>query len=1037
MAHRITHRIEVATEDDARAHIAREKLGRDFPVSNVSIIDAYTINEDLGSSQLEIMAEQLSNPVTQTAAVDRPNFPESFDWAVEVGFLPGVTDNVGSTATEMTEDALKISLDEGKRAFSSRVYLISGNLTEEDVRGIVDELHNPLIHRAGVKDYETFIRENGMDVVAPEVRLLSKPETSVVDINLDDEALQRLGRLGIPDHLSELDKAEYEKKLETYKDDPLRRGNFIEKDGKFFEVKRRGPLALSVDYLHAIQDYFRKEGRKPTDIELESLAQTWSEHCKHTIFADPIDDIEEGLFRHYIKRSTDEIRRRKVERGEEDICVSVFHDNAGVIMFDENNYVCLKVETHNSPSALDPYGGSITGIVGVNRDPLGTGMGSLPVLNLAGPYCEGDPEDRTHLYKGPNFTQRMLPTGRILSGIIDGVKDGGNCSGIPTAFFSNIHERRYKGKPLVFVGTIGLMPREVMGEPSEKKAARPGDYIVMAGGRVGKDGIHGATFSSEGMDESSPATAVQIGDPITQKKLSDAQQELMLKGLYNSVTDNGAGGLSCSVAEMAEECGGCSVQLADVPLKYPGMMPWETWISESQERMTYSVPREKWDSFRKLMDKHGVESTVIGEFNDSGRCVSSHGNRKVMDIDMRFLHHGLPPVQLKTKYDRPEHEEPSIDDVADHNSLLLGMISRKNIASHEYINQQYDHEVQGGSVLKPLQGRGRVNGDAMVARPVLESDRGVVVSQGVNPTYSDIDTYHMAASAIDTAVRKAVAAGAALDRLALLDNFCWSSSDDPQRLGELKEACRACYEVSTGYETPFVSGKDSMFNDFKGYDENGEPVKISVPPTLLVTAVGVMDSANVVSIDAKAEGDLVYVLGETKDETGASEYFAMAGEDERGEAYTGNAVPQVDAGRNIRLYRAVEQAVKEGVVASAKSVDRGGLGVALAKTAMAGRLGMDVSLEDLPGDASRDDFALYSESQGRMIVTIDPKDRERLEEILSCKGVSSQSYSQIGTVTGGSAGGGMFNVRGKEGNRIMSLDVDEMLDRYRSTFEEY
>jgi phosphoribosylformylglycinamidine synthase len=519
----------------------------------------------------------------------------------------------------------------------------------------------------------------------------------------------------------------------------------------------------------------------------------------------------------------------------------------------------------------------------VNRDTIGFGIGAKPVINRYG-FCFASPKDERPLYKGPSFTQKMLSSRMIMEGVIEGVNVGGNCSGIPSPQGFVVFDERYKGKPLVFVGTVGLIPRKSNGRPSHLKKALPGDYIVMLGGRVGKDGIHGATFSSEAMDAGSPATAVQIGDPITQKKMSDALvKEARDLGLYNSITDNGAGGLSCSVAEMAKECGGCFVKLDDVPLKYPGLNPWETWISESQERMTASVPKEKWKEFSNLMKRRGVEATVVGEFTNSGKCIVEYQGQKVMDVDMDFLHDGMPPRPMKTTYKRLVNEEPFIPELENLTSTLLSMLERLNIAGFEFISQQYDHEVQGGSVIKPLQGKGRINGDATITRPLLNSKKGVVISQGINPAYSDIDTYHMAACAIDTAVRNAIAVGANLEKLALMDNFCWCSSDEPERLGQLKSAVKACYDYSIAFGTPFISGKDSMFNDFKGFDAEGNPIKISVPPTLLVSSIGVMEnSEKAISLEAKFEGDLVYVIGDTFDELGASEYFAMMGEQQRG-----------------------------------------------------------------------------------------------------------------------------------------------------------
>ncbi|MBN1645510.1 phosphoribosylformylglycinamidine synthase, partial [Candidatus Woesearchaeota archaeon] len=540
----------------------------------------------------------------------------------------------------------------------------------------------------------------------------------------------------------------------------------------------------------------------------------------------------------------------------------------------------------------------------------------------------------------------------------------------------------------------------------------------------------GATFSSEAMDSGSPATAVQIGDPITQKKLSDAiVKEARDRGLYNSITDNGAGGLSCSVGEMAKECGGCYVVLHEVPVKYTGLSPWEIWISESQERMTLSVPPEKWDEFKDLMERRGVEATIIGSFNDSGYCVVNYHENIVMDLDIDFLHNGLPRIQLTTEQPPAPEPNPELPPLEDLTRTLHLMLARQNIASTEFISNQFDHEVQGGSVTKPLQGRGRVSSPAAVTRPVLESQRAVVTSQGLTPEYSEIDAYKMAATAVDSAIRAAVAAGADPQQIAILDNFCWCSSDDPMRLGQLKEAARGLSETAIDYLTPLISGKDSMYNDFIGYDADGNPVLISVPPTLLISALSVMeDATDAVTLDAKIPGDLVYVLGATDDELGGSEYFAMRGEMEQGKPYVGDSAPAVDTASNSRIYACLHQAIKEGMVASAQSLDRGGLGVALAKTAMAGKLGIKIDMSRLPGEAMRDDYRLFSESQGRLLVTVNPELQEAFEARMN-----GSQFAMVGKVTEE----GLFMVVGRNGRVVINTDTESLLESYRGTFAEY
>jgi phosphoribosylformylglycinamidine synthase II len=543
---------------------------------------------------------------------------------------------------------------------------------------------------------------------------------------------------------------------------------------------------------------------------------------------------------------------------------------------------------------------------------------------------------------------------------------------------------------------------------------------------VGKDGIHGATFSSEALSSGSPATAVQIGDPITQKKMSDAiVKEARDEGLYRSITDNGAGGISCSIAEMAKESGGFELDLEKVPLKYPGLSPWEIWVSESQERMTLSVQKENVDAFRDLMKWRGVEAAVVGEFTSSGRGIVRYHGETIFDLDLEFLHNGLPRKELRTRYKKMKRD-PILPLVKKNCTPdLRGMLSRLNITSFEFISTQYDHEVQANSVIKPLQGKGRVNGNASVIRPVLHSKKGVVLSQGLYPSYSEIDAYRMAACSIDTAVRNAVSVGGSLDHLAILDNFCWCDSLNPDRLGQLKAAAEACYDYAVAYGTPFVSGKDSMFNDFRGFDVRGNPVSLSVPPTLLVSSFGVVDDVmKCQSIDFKFGGDIIYLLGATKDECAGSEYESFIN-DTSGSAYKYSLVPEVDAEKNKRLYRAFERALKDDLIASSISVERGGLAVALAKSAIAGMRGVHVDMNCL-GDYCND-VLLFSETQGRILVSVDPKKKQRFESIFT----DIHCYA-LGTVTDDR----IISVSNAE-ETVISMTVDNAYDAYHSTFRDF
>jgi phosphoribosylformylglycinamidine synthase len=983
-------RIEVSSKvPDSRANKYTSHLQAIFPdltIENVQVIDVYTIDKDFQDFEITQISNALINPLIQAASLKNTQINKA-QYAIEIGFLPGVTDNVAHTTKEIIEDLLKINFKDSENVYTSQLIFFQTNAKKNQINQIASSLINPIIQRVHIKDSDQYNKDQGMDLIVPKVKLKTTPQVTEVDLNISDEELIKIGKEGIANK----------------------------------DKTRRGPLALDLLYMKAIQKYFKNLKRNPTDIELESLAQTWSEHCKHTIFASPMDDdVPEGLYKTYIKKATEKIRKQK---GDQDFCVSVFTDNSGAIAFDDHYLITHKVETHNTPSALDPFGGAITGIVGVNRDALGFGMGAKPILNTYG-FCFADPSDEKPLYKDSKLTTSMLSPKRIMDGVIAGVNSGGNQSGIPTTQGFLYFNDRYKGKPLVFVGTLGLIQREINGKKAWQKKAKVGDLIVMVGGRVGLDGIHGATFSSEALDSGSPSTAVQIGDPITQKKFSDAiAKEAVFQNLYNSITDNGAGGLSCSVAEMAREAGGARVYLENVPLKYPGLDPWQIWISESQERMTLAVPENKWPDLANLFDQRGVEANVIGEFTNSGQCEVIYQNKQILNIDLNFLHDGLPERKLISKWTKPEFTDPIVPSLSDYNQVAQDLVKRLNITSFEFISTQYDHEVQSMTVLKPLQGRGRINGEASVIKPIADSTKGVAVSQALYPSYSEIDPYLMALNTVDSAIRNLVVVGADPERIALLDNFCWCSSFEEQRLGELKLAAQGCFDGAVGFGAPFISGKDSMFNDFKGFDDQGKPVKISVPPTLVISSVSVMDNVeNVVSMDAKMPGDLVYLLGETINELGGSEYYQYLSEKSQTFA-PGNSLPTVDIEQNKKLYQGLYGAISQGLIASSVIVTRGGLLIALVKKSLSGKLGLEINLAPHSGNNQE---LLFSESSGRVVVTVAPQFKDKFEEVL--KGLT---VYQIGQVTQNKK----LKIKSVQGKTIVDLSLDQLTASYKSTFK--
>ncbi len=955
---------------DPAGDSVRRQVAEDLSVEldGVKVVDVYTIDATLSADELErLRTEVFTDPVIQESVTDG-SLVSDCAYVIEVGFRPGVTDNVGKTSAQGVADALGRDLARGEAVYKSTQYAIRGDVTRETCERIArDLLANELIQRWVVKSADELKALEGQPLLGlPVVKEAGSVEVRPIDLDLPEADLVALSR------------------------DMM--------------------LALSLDEMAVIQAYYAdsrirtyRDGAdlpaQPTDIELEILAQTWSEHCKHKIFNAQIDYTDEhgnsktidSVFKTFVRGTTDEAAKRV------DWLVSVFDDNAGIIRFDENWNFALKCETHNSPSALDPYGGAMTGIVGVNRDVLGAGMGCRCILNtdvfcFASPYYDGD------------IPPRLMHPRRVLRGVHQGVKDGGNQSGIPDVNGAIVFHERFLGKPLVFCGTGGLIPATVGGRPSEEKGANAGDHIVMVGGRIGKDGIHGATFSSEELHEGSPATAVQIGDPITQKKMADFILEARDLGMFTNVWDDGAGGLSSSIGEMATHCGGAEVHIEKAPLKYAGLAPWEIFLSEAQERMTLSVPPDQIDAFNRLAAKHAVESTVLGAFTDSGRLECYYDGKLIGALDMDFLHDGVPKMHLQASWEPPELEPEIIVEDTDLTADLKGVLGALNVCSKETFVRMYDHEVLAQSVLKQFQGVDLDGpGDAGVIRPVPDSNRGLALACGICPKYSDLDTYHMAACAIDEAVRNLVAVGAELGTIAGLDNFCWpdpvqseKTPDGQHKLAQLVRCGQALYDTCTAYDIPLISGKDSMKND---YSIGG--TKISIPPTMLFTAVAVLEDVNrVVSMDVKNPGDAVYLLGQTKDEMGGSEYLALRGQ-------LGVNVPTVDTVQARTLYEKLSTAIAGGLVASCHDCSDGGLGPALAESAFAGGFGMNLDISDLGMESNV--VALFSESQSRFVVTVPSDKASAFEEALA-----GCPVTRLGAVTTDDT----FDLTGRNGARV-------------------
>ena len=712
-------------------------------------------------------------------------------------------------------------------------------------------------------------------------------------------------------------------------------------------------------------------GRALAECELEIIAQSWSEHCKHKEFNARISMTHNGrsyevnsLFKSFIRKSTEEIRAKYAALGE-DWMLTVFSDNAGVVKLSDKRLFALKVETHNSPSALDPVGGAMTGLLGTHRDAIGTGIGGGRLLFNTNVLCFGPADYVRELLPG-----QMHPA-RIGAGVVDGIAQAGNKMGVPTINGAVIYDERYAGKPLVYCGTGALLPHSYDGRDSWEKTITPGDRIVVVGGRVGRDGIHGATFSSVELGAGISRSVVQMGSPITQKLVADFMEEACKLGLVACSTDNGAGGLSSSVGELAGLAGGARIDVARVPLKYAGLEPWEILLSESQERMTLAVHADKLAALADLAVRREVELTDIGVFEASGAFRVDYNELQIANLDLHFLHEGVPQKQMVAEW-TDIAPRPVTVRTTDHHAMLLKLLASPNIRSRERVSRRYDHEVKGKTVVKPYMGAGgKAPQDAGVIRLGFDTWEGIAVASGICPKFGDLDPYQMAAGAFDEAVRSLVSVGAVLPEpgapsaWSACDNFCVPDSefhaeknpDGKQKLGKLVRMCEALYDMSVAFDVPMTSGKDSMKNDFRAGG-----VKISVPPTVLFTICApIKDVRKVVTSEFKAAGDIILLLGDTHQELGCSEWAQLLGE-------TAGAAPTVRSTSAIALYRLYAEALRRGWIRSSHDVSDGGLAVALAECAIGSGLGAQVDLTQHVHVGL--DSALYSESHSRLLVSV-------------------------------------------------------------------
>jgi phosphoribosylformylglycinamidine synthase len=935
----------------------------------------------------------LADPVVETATHLKGKPDDAGKSRIEIHLKPGVMDPVAAS-TEMALRDMGIAV---RQVRTGRAYLIDGKVDRQELGRIASRvLANGVIESV---HFDAFI--------------LRKFETGREDrFELRHVALRELS------------------------------------DEQLVKLSREGHLFLSLPEMKAIQDYFRREDREPTDIELETLAQTWSEHCVHKTLKSSVavevrDEtgakIATRSYRNLIKEtifaSTMELMKRSPG-----FCLSVFVDNAGVVAFDETDAVCFKVETHNHPSAIEPYGGSATGAGGVIRDILGTGLAAKPIANTD-VFCVAYPD---YGLPGARYGRRAAPLPRnvihprrILRQIVAGVRDYGNRMGIPTVNGAVYFDDRYLGNPLVFCGCVGLIPRDKIA-----KAARPGDAIVVMGGRTGRDGIHGATFSSAELTDTHAdefSHAVQIGNAITEKKVADVILQARDRNLFTAITDCGAGGLSSAVGEMASKTG-ARVELDKVPLKYAGLRYDEIWISEAQERMVLSVPAEHLDALLKLAAGEDVEATVIGEFGTPEQeLILTYRGTEVGRMGMDFIHDGIPMPTRSAIVVEPSAAARSAAAVARANlsrsltpaqikDRLLSLLAHPNIASKHWVIRQYDHEVQGGSVIKPLTGPLQIGpSDAAVLRPKLGSERGVVLGCGLTPRITD--PYEMSLAAIDEAIRNVVAVGADPGRVAILDNFCWPSVDDEKTMGTLVRACEACRDAALAYGIPFISGKDSLHNQFTN-QETGEVLRI--PSTLLISAIGVIDDVRkCVTMDLKSRTSRV-VLVTPKDDATARQDITAKGNGAATQDATGvqgptgaqdsTATQDATSPANLSaLHRAMASAIGAGLVAACHDVSDGGYATAAAEMCIASGLGLIVGAELLATDAA------FAESAGRYLVELrTPEDadafRARLAPVARVIDFGIVQHLRKLTVTSG-----------KE--RLIEIGIDELTSAWRGTLD--
>jgi phosphoribosylformylglycinamidine synthase II len=933
---------------------------RELGINSVEAVQSarvFLIEADFDKdSANRIAKELLADPVCEEYYIGRSKAPAGLAKAtlIEVHLKSGVTDPVAESVTAALAD-MGIAVENVRTA---RKYVLLGQINDKQIATISQKiLANDCI--------ETVIVGDAAEPPSPHLKPYELKIVHWPICELDDDGLVKLSK---------------------------------EKD-----------LFLNLVEMKTIQQHYLDLGREPTDVELEMLAQTWSEHCVHKTLKSSVDMSVNGEQVHF-----DNLLKETIFGATKELdkpwCISVFDDNAGVIEFDDTSAVCFKVETHNHPSALDPYGGAATGIGGVIRDPMGTGLGAKPIANTD-IFCFGPPD-----MKLEEIPKGVLHPRRIMKGVVAGVRDYGNRMGIPTVNGAIYFDERYLANPLVYCGNIGLMDKDKC-----FKHPQSGNIIIVVGGRTGRDGIHGATFSSGEMThehETVFSHAVQIGNAITEKKMLDVLLQARDAGLYEAITDCGAGGLSSAVGEMGRELG-AEVELEKVPLKYAGLSYTEIWISEAQERMVVAVKPENLEAIKKIFNSENVESTVIGKFTNDKKLVLRYQGQAVGELDMDFLHGGVPKYSRKAEWKGQGLTEPNMPEKENYNDELLQILSSYNVASKEWVIRQYDHEVQGGSAVKPLVGvENDGPGDAAVIRPKYNSDRGLAISCGMNPMYGDIDPYWMALAGIEEAIRNIICVGGRFDRIAILDNFCWGDCTKPETFGPLVRAAQACRDGALAYSVPFISGKDSLNNEFRCEDGS----RISIPSTLLISAISIVDDVNkCVTMDAKKAGNLIFIVGHTKNELGCSHYYKIHNE-------LGANVPTLDLEKGPMIVERICRAIAEGLVVSCHDCSEGGLAVALAEMAFAGGLGIEADLRALPktADCTRSDIHLFSESNSRFIVEVQPDKFDAFAKLML-----NLPFGQIGKVVEEPR----LVVRSANGGEVINAEIKVLKEAWQKTFD--